>query len=115
MQVVNEAVCCTAESFAAGMQKLILFHLGYTHQGRSWWDWNGDGTVLFDDAHQPTVAVGAFNVLIDQLGRSTHVASVRGSNTAWHIFQDDQDPAEALLSPGAMSQEHRSTSPHPIL
>jgi hypothetical protein len=111
VQVVNEAVRCTAETFAAGMNKLILFHLGYTHQGRSWWDWNGDGTVLFDDAHQPTVAVGAFNVLIDQLGRSTHVASVRGTNTTWHTFQDDRnhrgvavawgDDAGATLSLGA--------------
>ncbi len=90
-QVIDEAVRCTAETFAAGMEKLILFQLAYAHQGRSWWDWGGDGTVLFDDAHQPTVAVGAFNVLIDQLGRSRHIASIRGAATSWHVFADERN------------------------
>lgn len=90
-KVVCGTVRTVAETFAAGMEKFIMFHLGYDHQGRSWWDWDGDGTSLYDDCHQPTALVPAFNVLCHNLGRSRHTGTVRADGAVFHTFQDERN------------------------
>jgi len=89
-RVVHGTVRTVAETFAAGMEKFIMFHLGYDHQGRSWWDWDGDGTSLYDDCHQPTALVPAFNVLCHNLGLSRHTGTVKADGAVFHVFQDER-------------------------
>ena len=90
-QVVHGAVRTIADTFAGGLDKFIMFQLGYDHQGRSWWDWDGDGTSFYDDCHQPTAVVPTFNVLCEHLGLSRHVATVHAEDATFHFFEDGRN------------------------
>lgn len=85
----NGTVRNIAELFSAGETKHILFHIGYGMGPRSWWDWtfNG-GTELWDDDGLPTSAVATWNVLIDQLGLSENVKTVKNDSFTAFVFQD---------------------------
>ena len=91
IQVVHESVACTADAIAGGMDKVIMFNTAHHNPGRSWWDWGGDGQCIWDDNGQPTVAVGAFNVLADQLSLAKWVGTVRSKNAVIHVFQDERN------------------------
>jgi hypothetical protein len=80
-----------AELTAAGQEKAILFGSGYGTHGRSWWDWVGSGTELWDDHGDPTIAVAAWNVLIDQIGLSEFVQTLRPAGAVMHVFQDNRN------------------------
>ena len=77
-----------ADMMAAGLDKFILFHIGYEAHGRSWWDWVLSGTELWDDHGDPTIAVSVFNVLSHHLGLSDYVATVRPPGATLHVFED---------------------------
>ncbi len=86
--VAHNIVRSAVELTSAGMQKLICFHIGYDHHGRSWWDWVGSGTEWWDDHGNPTVAVSAWNTLCHHLGLSEPVAIVHADGAVIHVFQD---------------------------
>ncbi|MFP4055358.1 MAG: hypothetical protein ACLF0G_00640 [Candidatus Brocadiia bacterium] len=79
-----------ADMMAAGLEKCILFHIGYEQHGKSWWDWTMSGTELWDDHGDPTIAVSVFNVLSHHLGLSRHVATVRPPGAVVHVFHDQR-------------------------
>ena len=89
-EVADMIVRTAADLFAAGMDKLITFHIGYADHGKSWWDWVGSGTEWWDDKEYPTVAVPVYNVLSDQLGLSSHVETIRPPGAVLHVFQDER-------------------------
>ncbi|MFW6164394.1 MAG: hypothetical protein ACODAJ_16615, partial [Planctomycetota bacterium] len=80
-----------ADMMAAGLDRFILFHIGYEQHGKSWWDWTLSGTELWDDHGDPTVAVSVFNVLSHHLGLSDYVATVRPPGVTMHVFQDHRN------------------------
>jgi hypothetical protein len=80
--VADIVVRSLAASVHAGMDKFIAFNTAYPKHGRSFWDWSGDGTEWYDDDNNPTVAVGLFNTLIDQIGLSKPAAQFRVLSTA---------------------------------
>jgi len=88
--VADYTVRSAATLLAAGLDKFITFHIGYGQAGKSWWDWVGSGTEWWDDHGNPTVAVGAFNVLAHFLGRSHAVRTLTASGAVLHIFQDER-------------------------
>ena len=90
-EVAHMIVRTAAELFAAGMHKLITFHIGYGQHGKSWWDWVGSGTEWWDDHGNPTVAVPTYNVLADQLGLSEFVESIHPYGATIHVFQDQRN------------------------
>lgn len=77
-----------AETFSAGMDCMIYFNMAYSRHGRSWWDWGGDGTEMWDDHNEPTVAVPALNVLTHHLGSSEPCAAIRHEQAWLHVFHD---------------------------
>lgn len=87
-EAVHTFVRAHADTFSAGMRKMIYFNLAYPGHGRSWWDWAGDGTEIWDDHDEPTVAVPALNVLVHHLGLSDAVAAVRHEKAWLHVFHD---------------------------
>ncbi|MGE5608749.1 MAG: hypothetical protein ACM359_05825 [Bacillota bacterium] len=87
-----------ADLLAAGQEKFIGFQYANAQGGRSWWDWYGPGTQLWDDRGDPTAAAVAWNVLIDQLGLSTYVATLRPQGTTLHLFQDDRNKRGVIVA-----------------
>jgi len=85
--IVRNAV----DLFSAGMEKLITFHIGYAQHGKSWWDWVGSGTEWWDDHGNPTIAVGAYNVLCHHLGLSSYVREIKPKDAIFHVFQDERN------------------------
>ena len=88
--VAHTTVRATAATFAAGMHKLIVFNMGYPSHGRSWYDWGMDGTSWYDDHDNPTVAIGVFNVLADQLGLCETEKIIYLPKGIAHVFQDQR-------------------------
>ncbi len=95
--VAHMVVRCTADLFAAGLEKLITFHIGYGKHGKSWWDWVGSGTEWWDDHGNPTVAVGTYNVLAHHLGLSKFVDTIRPAGAVMHVFQDNRDQRGVIV------------------
>lgn len=89
--VAHMIVRCAASLLAAGMDKLITFHIGYGKHGKSWWDWVGSGTEWWDDHGNPTVAAGVYNVLADQIGLSDPVTVIHAEGALIHVFQDKRN------------------------
>lgn len=79
------------ELLAAGQEKFIGFQYANDQSGRSWWDWYGPGTQLWDDRGDPTAAAVAWNVLIDQLGLSRYVERFGMSGATLHLFEDERN------------------------
>ena len=88
-QLSQATVRSQAEMLTAGLDKYIMFHIGYGAGPRSWWDWlyNG-GTELWDDDGNPTAAVATWNVLIDQLGLSEPVERIKTETSMVYVFDD---------------------------
>ncbi len=95
-----------AETFAAGMDKMIYFNMTYPTHGRSWWDWAGDGTEMWDDHDEPTVAVPALNVMVDQLGLSDSLGSIRSADAWMHVFHDRRNNRGVAVMWAAAGDAH---------
>ena len=80
-----------AELMAAGQERFIGFQFVNNESGRTWWDWYGPGTQLFDDLGNPLTVASAWNVLIDQLGLSQYVRTIRPKGMVLHVFQDERN------------------------
>lgn len=80
-----------ADLLAAGQEKVIGFRFAGSVGSRSWWDWHVHGTALWDDQGDPTTAVSAWNVLIDQLGLGHYHRTIRPEGAVLHVFQDDRN------------------------
>jgi hypothetical protein len=87
-----------ADLQAAGQEKFIGFQYANSENGRSWWDWYGPGTQLWDDRGDPTAAAVAWSVLIDQLGLSTYIATFRPRGATLHLFQDDRNKRGVIVA-----------------
>jgi hypothetical protein len=87
-QVAHMVVRNQAELATAGMDKMILFNMAYQRHGRSWWDWAGDGTELWDDHNEPTIAVPVFNVLAKHIGLAQSLSAIRHQDAWIHTFHD---------------------------
>ncbi len=87
-QVAHETLCCVADAISGGLEKIIMFNTARNGPTRSWWDYNGDGNIIWDEGGNATVAVGLFNVMADQLGLATPVGVVRPRGAQIHVFHD---------------------------
>jgi hypothetical protein len=114
----DNIVRSVAAAISQGLDKVILFHIGYAPRQRSYWDWTPSGTELWDDVGNPTVGVSVWNVLADQLGLSERIGAVPLQGVQCHVFDDlrnnrgvavvwsDGAPAELLLKlPGAVVRD----------
>lgn len=98
--VGNMFVRAHAETMAAGMDKMIYFNMSYNSHGRSWWDWGGDGTEMWDDHNEPTTVVPALNVLIDQIGLSDQHGWVEHKEALLHTFEDKRNNRGVIIAWG---------------
>ncbi|MCM8527650.1 MAG: endo-1,4-beta-xylanase [Lentisphaeraceae bacterium] len=89
--VAHDTVRAMADTFAAGMKKMIVFQITNNQSGRSWWQWGTDGTQWWDDRNNPTIMVGVFNVLADQLGLSEPVDRIPLKDGIATIFKDKRN------------------------
>ncbi|MDX2055753.1 MAG: hypothetical protein SFV15_25345 [Polyangiaceae bacterium] len=104
-EVANWMVTNWVEMLAAGLEKCVVFHIGYEHQGRSFWDYTGAGTELWDTEQLPTVGVSMWNTIIQHLGRSTPKGSFRPLGATVHVFDDLRNQRGVMI---AWSKEKRT-------
>jgi hypothetical protein len=85
------------DMFAAGLEKLIVFYIGYEHQGRSFWDNYGAGTELWDATELPTVGVSMYNTMIHHLGKSRPASSFEVGEVSVRAFEDERNGRGVLV------------------
>ncbi len=105
VEVANWMVTNWADMFAAGVEKCIVFAIGYDQHGKSLWDYVGSGTELWDPEGLPTVGVSMWNTMIHHLGLSDLKASFHPAGATLHVFDDRRNKRGVLV---AWSKDERT-------